>query len=153
MMDSVSTLLVLIKWYPKEDYIQLDIGDLNFAGRLRGRKVIDESSTKIHDMLTRRHCVSKVAGVFDLTGKTVPFISLMKLDLQNMGRLNIGWDVVPDNLRNIWLDKFQRIQEMKILKYRRAIVPEDAESLMMDTVDFGDASKYWHAPLSMLDSR
>ena len=35
-----------VKWYPKEDYIQLDIGDLNFARRLRGRKIIDESSTK-----------------------------------------------------------------------------------------------------------
>ena len=97
---------------------------------------------KIPDMLTRRNCASKVAEAFDLTGKVGPLISLMKLDLHNLVRLNIGWDDVgPDNLRNIWLDNFKSIQEMKILKYRRAIVPEDAESLMMDTVDFGDASK------------
>ena len=75
--DGSSVSVAGVKWYPKDNIILLDIGDLNFAKRLRGRKRVDEVSMRIPVMLTRRHCASKVAEVFDLTGKVMPLISSM----------------------------------------------------------------------------
>ena len=59
-----------------------------------------------------------------------------------MVKLKTGWDdAIPDNLRPIWLSNFQMIQEMKNLRYKRAVVPDDAERSNIDTLDFGDASQ------------
>ena len=40
------------------------------------------TSTEYHSAnITRRHCVSKVPQIFDLTGKITPITATMKLDL------------------------------------------------------------------------
>uniref|UniRef100_A0A7M5USX5 Uncharacterized protein n=1 Tax=Clytia hemisphaerica TaxID=252671 RepID=A0A7M5USX5_9CNID len=91
--------------------------------------------------LTRRQCASKVAELFDLTGKVSPLIASMKIDLQDLVQRQLNWDdIIPDNLRSIWESNFDMMKEIGDLRFNRAIVPEDAIDLKMDTLDFGDAS-------------
>ena len=139
--DGSSICVAGMKWYPKIDELSLDINPLCFSKKVRGRKVITEESSKIPLKLTRRHCASKVAEVFDLTGKVMPLVSSMKIDLHELVTRKLDWDdVIPENLRSLWFGNFEMIQEMKTLRYKRAIVPSDAANLNINTLDFGDAS-------------
>ena len=69
------------KWYPRSDQLQLDIRELNFSKKKRGRREL-VSMNGIPNELTRRDCVSRVSEIFDLTGKVTPIIASMKLDLR-----------------------------------------------------------------------
>ena len=64
----------------------------------------------------------------------------MKLDLHKITNLKLGWDdAIPDEYRACWVSHFEMMQELASIKYRRAIVPDDAASIEIDTIDFGDA--------------
>eukprot|EP00794_Sanderia_malayensis_P001062 gene1062-biopygen292 len=130
-----------MKWFTKSDMLSLNVGELNFAQKSRGKKP-SASTNVIPEKLTRRHYASKVAEVFDLTGKVSPLIASMKLDLQDLVQRQLDWDdVLPDSLRPLWESNFQMIQEIGNLKFKRAIIPEDAMSMDINTIDFGDASQ------------
>ena len=128
------------KWYVKSDMVSLNIGDLNFAKKCRGKKPTNQINV-IPSKLTRRHCASKVAEMFDLTGKVSPLIASMKIDLQDLVQRKLDWDdVIPEALRPLWESNFQLMQEAGNLKFNRAVVPVDAVNLSIETLDFGDAS-------------
>jgi len=46
-------------WYPKDDQLSIDVSELNFSKKRRGKKP-DTKVGIIPSQLTRRHCVSKV---------------------------------------------------------------------------------------------
>ena len=80
--------------------------------------------------------------MYDITGKVTPITAGMKLDLQNLIERGLNWDDrIPDDLRHIWEDHFQMMEEISSIRYQRAIVPSDAVNLDISTIDFGDASK------------
>ena len=127
-------------WYSREDTVALNVKDLNFARKRRGRKttVISEVPSK----LTRRQCASKAGELFDFTGMFTPMIAAIKLDLHELVTRKLCWDdVIPDELRPIWTSHFQMMEEIKDIRFQRAVIPEDAVSLEAETLDFGDASK------------
>ncbi|XP_066923741.1 uncharacterized protein [Clytia hemisphaerica] len=128
-----------MKWFPKQDVISLNIGEMNFAPKRRGKK--SASSTNIiPDKLTRRHCASKVGEVFDLLGRVTPITAQFKLDLHDLVIQKFDWDdVLPDHLRKLWINNFEMMQEINQLKYQRTIVPSDAINLEVETLDFADA--------------
>ena len=65
----------------------------------------------------------------------------MKLDLHDLVVRKLHWDdTIPDNLQPLWKSHFELMPEINNLKYRRTIVPANATSLNMDTIDFVDAS-------------
>ena len=129
-----------MRWFVKSDELALNVGELNFNKKIRGRKP-EQSIKGAPSNLTRRQCVSKVAELVDLTGKVSPLIASMKIALQNLVQRQLQWDdVIPDNLRSIWESNFDMMKEIGDLRFNRAIVPEDAIDLKMDTLDFGDAS-------------
>ena len=99
------------KWYTKEDKISLNLGDMIFTKKKRGKIPSDAVINTIPDKITRRHCVSKVAEVFELTGKFTPTTYGMKLDLHDLVLRGFKWDdVIPDNLRAVWTSHFEIIQ-------------------------------------------
>ena len=49
-------------------------------------------------------------------------------------------DVIPDDLRSVWVSHFEIMQEIDILRFQRAIVTEDAVNLAINTKDAADAS-------------
>ena len=56
--------------------------------------------------------------------------------------LKLDWDdVIPSNIREIWLKHFGTIEEIANLRYKRCVVPVDTVNLEIQTIDTGDASK------------
>ena len=131
-----------MRWYPEEDVIRLNIQPLNFVKKQRGKKVITEASSVIPPKLTKRILSGKVGEIFDLTGKIGPIVAHMKLDLRKITVLHLGWDdAIPDEFRAIWISHFELMEELPNIKYKRAVVPEGAISLDLNTICCGDASK------------
>ena len=140
--DGISINVVGMKWYSKEDLIGLDVGELNFASKYRGKKSTAEESKLVPAILTRKHCQGKVSEIFDIAGKITPLTAGMKLDLRDFVDRGISWkDQIPDDLRPIWISHFEMMEEMSTLRYHRTIIPPDAISLDIETIDTGDASK------------
>ena len=82
------------------------------------------------------------AEIFVLTGKITPITASMKLDLHELVIRKLDWvDTIPDELRPIWDSNFDMIQEINDLHYQRTIVPEDAISLDVETIDARHASQ------------
>ena len=52
-----------MKWFPKEDLLVLDIGELNIAKKQHGKKPVQHQNN-IPSKLTRQNCVSKVDEIF-----------------------------------------------------------------------------------------
>lgn len=139
--DNETIFVAGMKWFVKEDMLSLNVGELNFAKKNRGKKP-SHLQNIIPLNLTRRHCASKVAELFDLSGKVAPLIASMKIDLQELVHHKLNWDdKIPDNLRQLWESNFELIKEIGQLKFNRAIIPEDAINLDINTIDLGDASQ------------
>ena len=129
-------------WYSNEDISLLNIKNLNFVKKQRGRRITTEESFKIPKKLTKRILSGKVAEIFDLVGKVAPIVAHMKIDLRKITVLHLGWDdTIPDEFRSCWLSHFEMMRELSKVKFKRAVVPEGAVSLEMNTICFGDASK------------
>ena len=129
-----------MKWISKSDELQLNINQLDFSKRCRGKH--PEPEHEIPERLTRRHCVSKVAEIFNLTGIITPITASLKLDLHTLVQRNLQWDdVIPNDLKPVWKSNFEMISELKNFKFKRAIVPEDAMSVEIETIDTSDASQ------------
>ena len=138
--DGESIGVAGMKWHSKKDLISLDIGPLDFSKPCRGRRQTPMS--EVPSCLTRRQCVSKVAEIFDLTGMVTPLTAAMKLDLHDLVQRKLDWDDrIPDDLRPVWLSHFDMINELKTIRFRRAVVPTEAMSMDINTLDFSDASK------------
>ena len=59
-----------------------------------------------------------------------------------MVHIGLDWDdVIPDDLRQIWQSNFEMMKEIGNLQFKRAVIPEDAVNLEVNTVDLGDASE------------
>ena len=78
--DGESVGVAGLRWYPEDDKVALDISELNFSRKYRGKKPSNKINT-IPSKLTRRHCVSKVSEIYDLTGLITPITAGMKIDL------------------------------------------------------------------------
>ena len=122
-------------WIPKTDKVKLDVGPLDFSRKHR-RKCRQNS---IPEILTRRQCLSKVAEVFNITGMIITAAMKMELHLLVQRKVNRD-DSIPDDLHHVWLSHFETIKELPLLKFRRAIIPRDAISLELDTIECGDSS-------------
>ena len=139
--DGNSINVAGMKWYPLEDTVSLDISTLNFSKKIRGKKSSNHNDI-IPDHITRRHCVSKTAEIFDITGKITPITATMKMDLHELVIRQLDWDDrIPDDLRPLWCSHFDMMKEISNIRFKRAVIPEDAASLNLETLDFGDASK------------
>ena len=139
--DGVSINVAGMIWFPKSDLISLCIPEMNFAKKNRGKKS-SSMNRIIPENITRRHCASRVAEVFDITGKITPITASLKLDLHELVIRKLDWDdSIPDDLRPLWLSNFELINDIGNMKFQRAIVPVDAVDLKLDTVDFADASQ------------
>lgn len=141
LSDGEFLIVAGLKWYPKEDLLSLNIGDLNFAKRKRGKKPEGKFNI-IPTVLTKRHCASKVGEIYDLLGKTTPLTASFKIDLHDLALRKLDWDdPIPFELRETWLNNFQLMQDLKSVQFKRCIIPEDALSLEIETIETADASE------------
>ena len=69
--------------------------------------------------------------MFDLLGKVTPLTYGFKLD----------WDDhIPNDLKAVWIANFQTIQDLANARLNRAVKPENAITLDIETIDTCDAS-------------
>ena len=79
--------------------------------------------------------------IFDLTGRFAPLIAHFKFDLHELCTLKLQWnDYIPDELFQKWKTNFSTIESMREIKFQRCVVPPDAASLEIETLEIGDAS-------------
>ena len=100
--DNKSINIAGMKWYPEDDKIELDITELNFDKKHRGKKLQSLERNAILKHQTRRHCVSKVAQIYDLVAKVTPLTAMMKCDLHELVTRKFHWDDrIPDSLQHV----------------------------------------------------
>ena len=93
--DGSSVKVAGMIWYSKLDQMSLNIKDLNFAKKKRGRKSTLTLGV-VPEELTRRDCVEKVAEVFAITAG-------LEMDLRDLTRRKLDWDdKIPDDLKCVW---------------------------------------------------
>ena len=74
--------------------------------------------------------------------KVTPITCGSKLNVNELSRKKLDWgDTIPDDLRKVWVDNFQLINEIGTVTFNRAIVPANAVSLDIETLDTADASQ------------
>ena len=130
-----------LKWYPKSDLLSLNIGELNFSKKSRGRKMPLVGGL-IPEKFTHRDCAGKVAEIFDLLRKFTPITAGLKLDLGELSKIGLDWDdYVPDDLNKVWMSNFEVIKKLGQVKFKRAVVPVDAANLDIQTIEMADASQ------------
>ena len=78
---------------------------------------------------------------FDLTRKITPITAALKVGLHTLVIRGFSWDdVIPDDLTSVWVSQFEMMQEIGNLTFQRAVVPEDAVNLDINTTDFAGTS-------------
>ena len=128
-----------MRWYPKCDYLTINVDKLNFSRKSKMKK--SDSTSGIPSDLTMRDCVGQVSRLFDPLGKFAPIVAGWKLDISNLHSMGLSWDdKLPENLRSIWTSNFEMMEEIGNVRFKRAVVPPDAKNLKITTLDFGDAS-------------
>ena len=129
-----------LKWFSKSGKISLNIDKLNFKRKIRGKKEPQNQNLML-DGFTRRDCAGRVGEVFDLIGRFVPLVVELKLDLHDLCIRKLDWDDrIPPDLISKWRTNFENISKMGELKFRRCIVPDDAVSLDIETLEMADSS-------------
>ena len=86
--DKVSVSVGGLKWFPEGDLFHINMNELNFTKRIRGRKP-NVGIGIIPENLTRHDCVSIVAEIFDPLGKMTPTVCGLKLDISEHVHLMI----------------------------------------------------------------
>ena len=139
-IDGKSVNVLGSKWFPKGEFIKLNIGEQNFSKKSRGRKV--GKISEIPDILTLTHCAGRVAEVFDLRGLVAPIVGGFKLDVSRLHKVCDGWnDPIPNELKECWAANFDVINELGNIEFKRAVVPIDAVDLNMETINVADAGE------------
>ena len=138
--DGESVCVGGMKWFPKGDFLKLNIGVLNFSKKERGRKSSSQVGL-IPESFTRRHCVGKVSEIFDPLGRVSPILAGMKIDINELSSRKLEWDdPIPSDLKTTWIKNFQTIQELQNVEFHRTVIPENAVDLNIETIDTADAS-------------
>ena len=126
-------------WFPKGDFIALNVKELNFNRKIAGRKA---QSAGIPDSLELRACASKVAEIFDPNGLVAPITGGMKIDINLLHEHKVGWkDPIPGELKQSWAENFDVIREIGNLTFNRAVIPANAVSLDVDLINTSDAGE------------
>ena len=141
--DGTSIGIAGMRWHSKIDKLQLDSSDqLNFSKKIRGKKTFRPEDFATPSPLTRRHVAGKVAEVWDLSGLVTPLVARFKLDLHALVERGLDWsDSIPADLVETWHDNFDIMKRIGDFYFSRALVPVDAVSLEVGTIEAGDASK------------
>ena len=72
-----------------------------------------------------------------------PILAGIKLDESILHQRCLKWDdPIPDEFKSVWVANFGVIEELRNLEFSRAVIPTDAASLDMETINIADASEH-----------
>ena len=76
-----------------------------------------------------------------LTGNITPITIAMKMDLHTLFERGLIWDdVITNDLRSVWVSNFEMMQEIGNIRFQRAVIPEGAVNLDINTIDAADTT-------------
>ena len=137
--DEISIDVAGMEWCPAIDTVSVKIPPLHFGKKSRGKlrvgtEVFDGSFEDLEKFvpqkLTRRMAVSKFAALFDMLGHLTPETAKMKLNVSDATKETDAWDdAVPPELRQKIVKDLWRLFKLQGLKFRRAVIPDDAVNL------------------------
>ena len=138
--DGVSVSFGGKTWFPKGDFYKLNIQSLHFAKKRRGRlppdlvKYDQTSDLTINqytpEKITRTNCTSVTARIYDTEGMLTPLTLKLKNDLRKLITFEPSWtSPIPDHQRQIWIQNFKTIEEVRDIMYIRCSIPSDAVSI------------------------
>lgn len=101
--------------------------------------------------VTRRGILSVVSSIYDPLGFAAPFILIAKEILQDLCRMNLGWDdqIPEDHLkRETWLRGLHKLETLKI---NRCFRPSGLSDVVTTELHhFSDASQQGYGAVSYL---
>ena len=152
--DGESVGICGLRWFPAEDKLSLAPTEMNFSKSVRGKKepnphpVVKGEDIDEHILpaiLTRKHCVAMTAGLFDISGIIEPIKARFKLDLSKLIDEKLDWqDPVPPHLIEDWIGpngNFALIQNSRLIKWNRLVMPIDAVDTKIRLLDVHDGSE------------
>ena len=91
--------------------------------------------------LSRRQIASKLASIFDLTGKLAPVIMGLKADRREVILATESWDdAVPQNLCGKWVKNLWKLEQLRGMKFHQPIIPGNAINCVLRPITAVDAS-------------
>ena len=94
--------------------------------------------------LTRRIIQGIVYSCFHVFGLVAPITIQMKIELRNLFRknLNLTWDdPVLEEIKEIWIQIFQKVKSVEKIKFRRCVKPDAPSVGKLYLIVCNDASK------------
>ena len=142
----------VFSWFSESDILEQKFSRLHFAKPKRGRlpntvKFFEGTSEEdmdnyVPNPLSKRQSASKVASLWDLLGKLAPIMPIFKLDLRDTFQRTVDWDsAMPADLRQKWVKNFLLMEQLRGLKFTRAVMPADATDTRMRVLTGVDAAK------------
>ena len=84
-----------------------------------------------------------MSEIYDPLGRIAPILAGTKLDISFLYQRQLAWDdPIPSDLKAIWEANFELIRVLGKVHFNRAIIPEDAVNLDVETVDRADAGEH-----------
>ena len=63
-----------------------------------------------------------MAETFELTGNITPITAAMKMELHALVKRDLSWDdVIPDDLRSVWVSHFEMMQKIGNCSFQREL--------------------------------
>ena len=123
-----------MRWFPRLDILKYKIPDLDFNSKNSRsletpQKFTGNSIDEFHDFvpkeLTLRMVASKAASIYDPIGYLQPWYlgikHILRLSCESVNR---NWDdQLPDNLRNLWVEKFYELLQLEHVSFDRCTFP------------------------------
>ena len=139
-------------WFPEGDILEQKIPKLHFGTARRGRVAdnvkIFEGTTKdemdrfVPERLSRRQVASKLASLWDILGHLSPLMNGFKLDLREVFKNTESWDdAIPADLRQKWVKNFLLFEQLRGMKFSRAIMPAGAVDTRLRLLTGVDAAQ------------
>ena len=101
--------------------------------------------------VTRRGILSTISSIFDPLGFVVPVLLTPKILLQQLCRLDLGWDdPIPQYLEDKWIKWTQDLPQLQEFKIRRCYKPPDFKPASCQAHYFSDASETGYGAVAYL---
>ena len=132
--DGISVGFAGMMWIPEIDSFSLKIQPLHFGKKKRGKFPDDlvrysggPIGQFVPESLSRRMCTSVAARIYDVAGLLAPLSLKLKFDLRKLILADPSWDnPISTSLRELWINNFKMIEDVKDILYVRCRIPEDS---------------------------
>lgn len=132
-------------WFTQEDEVKLETRDV-YLDKIKRGKLPEPIKGDYKDALkltfTKRTLLRVCATVYDPLGIYTPVMATLKLDLHHIMTLQTDWDDdLPPSFLDTWAGNLKVVENLRNVRFRRAVIPVDAVSTVPELLVSCDASE------------